>query len=484
MKLEKIRIENEQGETADVLRAEYIKNIIKEHEVKTFVSEETGETDPKSLVLHIIKSLEDGSDVNEEIAGEYSDLIKVIEADVKRTIDSKADKKKEAEEAKAKKAEEKAKREADEAKAKEELALKQQEFALKVAAGKDAALAEFAEEVDQLIKSLPDGATLVQSGTGYGLSFAEGATQETIGQTLGYMLQKADNSSFIGNQLHFWVGDTISVAVERKIYDTAKQAAAHISKVLSETSGKAIEAPSLDQYKRMAERTPVEYRNPKADPTAYLALSSMKAPKKEEKESQESFDKRSKAFESDREAVQQKLAVGELSKRKEVMPIVNELLIKHGMREAVDPNAPVISIGQQLQIFFHTTFALENLLSVHKEDMVVYKTGAIKVDVSKEELEAQRDSAMANLTNALYTNAKLDIKPADYVRGYVMTKAKVEVAKDANGKAIMEEQNVKNFVFPLPFFEVEDKKEETPAETPAAETPATEEPAKGKKGKK
>ena len=481
MKLEKIRIENEQGEVADIVRADYIKHMVKTHDVKPHTSDEHGETDAKSVVLHIIKAKESGEDVNEEINNEYADLVKAIEEDVKRTVDSKADKKKEAEEAKAKKAKEKEEREAAEKKAKEELAKRQDDFVSKVQAGKAAAENEFREEVQQLIDSLPEGASIVKSenGTGYGLVFAEDATQETIGQTLGYVLQKADNSSFIGNQLHFWVGDTISVAVNRKIYDTAKQAAAHIAKILSSVSGKNIEAPSLDQYKRMAERTPVEYRNPKADPTAYLALSSMKSPKKDEKESEENFKKRLESFEADRESVQQKLAVGELVKRKEVMPIVNDLLVKHGMRAAVDPNNPVISIGQQLQIFFHTSFALENLLGVHEEDKVIYKTGDKKIEVTKEELEAQRDSALANLTNALYTNTKSDIKPSDYIRGFVMTKAKVEVAKDGNGKAIMEEQNVKNYVFPLPFFDTTEEKAEEPKEEPKEEAPA-----KGKKGKK
>ncbi len=482
MKLEKVRIENENGETADIVRADYIKQVVKEQEVKAFESEETGSTPADKVVTHILKSLEGGTEIDPSIQGEYSELIKVIEADYNRTVNSKADKKKEAEEAKAKKEAEKKAREEEEAKKKAELALTQQAFVEKVAAGADLAAQEFASELKALGESLPEGVTIVQHGAGFGIEFSSEATKETIGQTLGYTLQKADNSSFIGNQLHFWVGDIIGVAVARGFFDTAKEAAQYIAKLLSEKQGKTIEAPSLDQYKRMAERTPVEFRNPKADPTAYLAISAMKEPKKGEKETDDQFKARKAKFDEDRADVQKKLAIGEISKRKEVMPIVNGLLVKHGMKTAVDPDAPQISVSQQLQIFFHTTFALESLLGTHKEDMVIYKEGSDLIEVSKEDMEEKRAVALGHLVNMLYTNEKLGIKPEDFTKGYVMKKAKVEVAKDAEGKAIMEEQNVKNLIYPAPFFTVE--KAEAPAEAPAEAAPAEAAPTKGgKKGK-
>ncbi len=459
MKLEKIRIQDEAGEVADVPRAEYIKLIVKTHEVKSFESDETGSTPADKVVLHILKCVEDGKDVDPAIQGQYADLIKVIEEDCKRTVDSKADKKKEAEEAKAKKEADKKAAEETETKKKEELALGQQVFVDRVAAGALLAKEEFEAELTTLRESLPEGAKIVQHGAGFGVEFSSDATKETIGQTLGYALQKADNSSFIGNQLHFWVGDIIGVAVARNLFATAKEAATYIAKILSEKQGKAIEAPSLDQYKRMAERTPIEFRNPKADPTAYLAISTMKEPKKGEKETDESYKARKESFESDRAELQKKLATGDLSKRKEVVPIVNELLIKHGMRVAPDPNAPQISVGQQLQVFFHTTFALENLLGTHKEDVVIYKEGSEIIEVSKEDLEEQRAIAFGHLTNILYTNEKLGIKPEDLIKGFKMKAAKVEVAKSADGKPIMEEQNVKCLIYPAPFFTVEKKEE-------------------------
>jgi ribosomal protein S10 len=252
--------------------------------------------------------------------------------------------------------------------------------------------------------------------------------------------------------------------------------------VWSAKSGKNIEAASLDQYKRMAERTPIEYRNPKADPTAYLAISTAKAPRKEEKEDQKAFDARLAKFEADREELQKKLAVGELVKRKEIVPLVNEMLVKHGMKEAIDPNAaPAISISQQFALFFHATFALEELLSVHKDGLIIYKEGADLIEVTKEEMEAKLASAKANLVNALYSSEKLGLTPADYIKGYKETIAKVEVTKDADGKPVYEDTKVKNFVYPLPFFEVEKKATEPAATEAPAETPA--EPVEEKKTK-
>lgn len=485
MKLDKLVIENEAGERGEATRGDYVKLILKDLDVKPMDSEETGLTPADKIVNYVLKTLENGQEIDANIASEYPDLIKRIEEDIKRTTSSKEDKKKEAEEAKAKKEQEKKDREEAEKKKAEELKITQAAFAEKVAAGADLAAQEFAGELKSLAESLPEGVSITQSGAGFGITFASDATKETVGETLGYVLQKADNSSFLGNQLHFWVGDTISIAVARGFYATAKEAAKHIAEVLSAKSGKNIQAPSLDQYKRMAERTPVEFRNPKADPTAYLALSAMKAPRKEEKESEESFKKRLEAFNTDVATVQKKLAVGEITTRKEVIPLANELLIKHGMKKEDDPNAPQISISAQFQIVFHTTFALENLLDVHKEGLALYKEGETIYEVSKEELEEKRSVAMGHLMNALYTNDKLSLKPADFIRGYVEKITKLEVAKDGNGKPIMEDTKVKNMVYPMPFWAIEKPATtETGTTEPAAtETPAA--PAKeGKKGKK
>lgn len=167
-----------------------------------------------------------------------------------------------------------------------------------------------------------------------------------------------------------------------------------------------------------------------------------------------------------------------VTKRKDIMPFVNEVLIGNGIKEAV--TTPTISISEQFRIFFYTTFALEELLGVHEENKVLYKREGNITRVTKDELEEMKQNAYANLLNALYTNDKLSLTPKDYVRGYVEKTVQVEVAKDAKNKPIMEPSKVKNMVYPEPFFEVVapekteeqvEAKVEEPAPAPAA-TPA------------
>jgi hypothetical protein len=449
--LDKLKIENEAGEVAEVTRKEYIAHVVKEHSVEAYTTEANGTTAPDKVVTYILKTIEAGQDLDEGIAGEYGELILAIQEDVTRTTESQVDKKALAEAEKAKKAEEKAAREAEEAKAKAELATTQNEFAKSAIAGADQAAEEFKDELTELAGSLKDGVKVVAQGGGYGLEFASDADKETVGSTLGYLLQKSQNSTFIGNQIQFWIGDTIKLAVDRGIYATASEAGKHIAGVISQTTGKAVEPISLDQYKRMAERTPIEFRNPKVDQTAYLAITQMKVPRKEATEKDEAFKARLDAFNADREGLQKKLAVGEITKRKDIVPLRDAVAIKHGMMKAPD-ETPQVSIGQQFQLFFHASYALENLLGVHEPDVAKYKDGNDIVTVTKDELEEIKASALAHLVNAQYNDVKNGITPLDFSRGYVTKTVKTEVAKDAEGKPIMEESPVKNLVYPRAFY--------------------------------
>ncbi len=299
----------------------------------------------------------------------------------------------------------------------------------------------------------------------------ENASAENVGSALGYLLQSSMNSTFIGNQLQFWVGDIVAATVERKIFTTASEAGKEISKLLEEKHGKSLTVGNIDAYKRMAERTPVELRNPKADATAYLAVSSMKVPRKGEDEKEDAYKKRLGAFEADRKDLQNKLSTGEITSRKDILPEVDKVLINHGIKSA--PEGPTITIGQHLALFFHATFGLDELLSVHEghENEVVYKVEvkgkSRKVIQTKEQLEAVKNEAYAALTNALYST-KNGVTAQDFIRGYVEKKVKVEVTKDAEGKPVMEDQTIKDFAYPLPFFEPEEQEEEAVAETAAA----------------
>lgn len=469
MKLDKVVIVNEAGEEGKIDRADYIKHVVKEHSVTDYTPEEEGSptTPADKIVGHLLRAQEEGKDPDDGVKAKYSELADIIEADYKRSVKAKEGAKAEKEAEKSKKEEEKKQREAEEKVKKEKLALDQADFAQSFAVGSDAAAEEFKAELETLASSLPEGVKVAKTGGGYGLVFEEGATKETVGKTLGYLQGKGANSSFIGNQIMFWVGDAISAATALGIYATAKEAGRHIAAHLSESTGKTVEPLSLDQYKRMAERTPAEFRNPKADPTAYLAISAAKAPRQGEKEKEEEFKKRLAAFEEDRAELQKKLAVGELTKRKEITPLVNEMLIKHGIKDAQDPNVVVISLSEQLTAFFHSTFALEELLDTHEDGVVKYKKDDEIITVTKEELESIRDTAKGHILNILYRNEKAKLEPKDYIRGHVMTKANVKIGEGQDGKPVMEEQNVKNMIYPAPFW----KTPEEPAETEKAPEP-------------
>lgn len=470
MKLTQVTIQNEEGETSKVDRKDYLRAIVKEHSVEGFSTEELGETTADKVVGHILKALEGEQEIDDIITDRYSELVELMTEDYKRSAQSSADKKAEKAAEKEAKEAEKKKREEEEAAKKLALAATQKEFAVSAAEGASLAAQEFKTEIESLAQHLPKGVTVKSSGSGYGLEFGDDADKSTIGQTLGYLMQKDNNSEFIGNQLTFWIGDTITKTVSLGIFATAKEAAKLIAEVWSEKSGKKIEPASLDQYKRMSERTPVEYRNPKADPTAYLAISTAKAPRKEEKETDAAFKKRLGAFDKDREELQKKLAVGEIIKRKEMVPLVNDMLVKHGMKDAPDPNAPpAVSLTQQAMIFFHTTFALEELLSVQKEGVVMYKENSDLIEITQHELEEMKASAKAHLVNALYSSEKQSLAPKDFIKGYVLKEIMVEVAKDGDGKPIKESQKTKCPVYPAPFFQrpEEKKDEEAKDETPA-----------------
>lgn len=464
MKLTNITIEDDTtGELASVSIADYTKKMIVEFDVQAHVSETNGNTPPNKVVSYIIKTLEEDKDIVEEIATAYSELVSQIKSDIILTRSNSSDKKAEAAEKKA--VADKAKADLEEKKESEILAIAKtrSEFVSEVKIGADLAQSEFAIELQKLKASLPEGALVIQEGAGYKIAFDKGASKETIAQTLGYLQQKSINSKAVEGQIQFWIGDTITAAVEVGIYATAKEAQDHIAASIKETTGKAYEGGSLAQYQRMADRTPVALRNPEADPTTYLAIAGMKIPRRGDKENAEEFKSRLSAFESDRISLQSRVASGEITKRKDVLEPVNEILYKHNLRERPS-SEPVMRVGDRLQAFFHTYFALNSLMGTHKPDAVIYKDGNDKIEVTKAELQEQFDSALANLTNMLYTDERAGVKPSDFIRGNISKIDKVKVADDASGKPVYEDKKTQVPVFPRPFFA-----------TTTPEAPATEE---------
>lgn len=458
MKITEVIIEDQEGNEIQVPIRDYRKGLVEQHDVKPYKSD-AGDASPSKVVEHIIEAIANGKDVDEGISDEYPDLVSVITNDIERTKASAKSAKEKAEEEKARKeAEKEAQKKAEEEKRQLTLA-KQDTFVTNISKGADLAASEFVNEMKELVEGLPEGISVEQRNGGYGLKICENTTSENIGSALGYMMQSQINNNFIGNQLHFFIGDLVSASVEQGIYETANEANKLISKLLEEKHGKRLSVGNIDAYKRMAERTPVELRNPRADATAYLAISNMKLPRKGDGESQDDFSKRLAAFEADRQGLQKKLAEGEVISRKEILKPVEDVLVKHGIKEKA--SGPVTSIATHLAIFFHATVGLEELLSTHEEGVAVYvsETAETKTEykLTKEQLESLRAESYAALVNSLYSTKKHSAK--DVFRGFVETVTQVPVTKDAEGNDVFEERKTKTPVYPAPFFDTSSTEE-------------------------
>lgn len=455
--MKNIVTQNEDGELIETPAADFQKNVIKELKVQDFNSEElNGEVKAADAVKHIYKTLAAGKELEEAIKNELPEVVEFIQNAIDTTKELVEGKKKAASDEKEAK---KAAREAEAKKKEEEklaVAKRQGDFVTVVAQGADLAAEEFLKECEALASGLPEGVSITGKNGRFGVSVAKGSSEETIGKALGYLAQKGENSTFLGNQLQFFVGDIVIATVENGVFQTAKEAGKAINKML-EDQGKRLSIGNIDSYKRMAERTPVALRNPKADPTAYLAISNMKTPRKGDDESAADYKKRLAKFEKDREALQAKLADGEVIKRKEILPLVETVLVENGLQEAKDPSEDKPTVSQLLAQFFHATFALENLVGVHAKGVAMYQHGETIREVEQATLEEIRDNAVANLANVLYSGKNFTSE--EIIRGFKKKTTKEEVAKDADGKAIMEEKSVKIPVYPVLFFEPADEEE-------------------------
>lgn len=430
--------------------ADFKKAVIKQFKIKTFNNEELGgEVKAEDAVTYIVKTVSGGKELEPEMVNALPEVVAFITEAIETSKSLlEAKKNAAANEKEAKKAAREAEKKAEEEK-KAALAKRQGEFVNVVAQGAGLAADEFIQECKALGAGLPEGISISGKDGRFGIEVAKGSSEETIGKALGYLAQKSENSTFLGNQLQFFVGDIVIATVENGVFSTAKEAGKAINKMLEE-QGKRLTIGNIDSYKRMAERTPVTLRNPKADPTAYLAISNMKTPRKDDKESVADFKKRIAKFESDREALQTKLANGDIIKRKDILPLVENVLIDNGLMEKKsEDNGPTLS--QMLAIFFHTSFAVDNLVGLHKKGVATYQNGEKLEDVSEADLIEMRDGVLANLSNALYSGKNFTSE--EVIRGYKKTTKKEKVSDDADGKPIMEEKTVKVPVYPPLFCE-------------------------------
>jgi hypothetical protein len=390
----------EDGAEMELETPKYIEFIAQAFDVKEVESETQGKIPAKKVIKYVIDTLIQEKELDPSIKGiaALAQPIAKIQEDVDRTranAKSAAEKAKDEKEEKEKaKAEEKAKKEA-EAKAAAELQLG---FNTKVNVGYDKAMGEFKTELESLKEGLP---TSIHIGvTGAGASKA-------------------------------------------------------ISKYLEE-NGKRLAPNSIDVYRRLALRTPVEVRNPTVDPSAFLAITQVNPnPKKMDGESDEAFKVRKETLATDLRALQEELKNGTILTRKDMLPKVLEVEYKNGLKTR-PTGEDKMSPGKNLLNFFLATLAIEKLDGLHGEPGTIVflaEDGTNKVEVATEEVEKLREEAFNNLLN-IYVDSK-KIKAADILRGSVTEMKKVPMGTDGNGKAITEEQPVKTDVHLPIFFKIE-----------------------------
>jgi hypothetical protein len=470
----------------------YVEFLVSEFEVKDIETEGQGITPAKSAVAFLVDTIAvKGKEVEEEIEAKLPDVIARIREDVANTQKAlKSEKDKAADE----KAAAAAKKEADKKAAEEkaaELKVTQGAFVSAVNTGFDQALKEFKSDVEALKEGLPEGITIEQNGDGYGVALAEGTSKDTVGLALGYFIGKSEGNKYLGNQLQFFAGDLTNQAVAQGIYPDMKSAAKGISEHLKE-QGKTLAPASIESYTRLSKRTPAHLRNPEADTTAYLELSRIKQPKKQDKEEQKAFEARKEKLETGIKEIQEKLGKGEIRNRKDVLPLIQELEYNTGLKERPDPNAAKpTSITTYLKNFFLASIGIEKLDGVHGvkgEIKYLDEDGKTIHTVSAGDLERLKSEAELNLLNAFYETKT--VKPKDYLRGYVIETKEKAIGTKPDGTAITEPEQVKTPVYPPVFFPIEKEEEDNgsneedqaeKAQEAPAEPAAEEKPAKGKK---
>lgn len=455
-------IEDENGEFVEVEVKALVKELL-ENYIKEDVTLDDSVYPKEEAAKGIVEFVQEGNDLPEELdmLSEAYEFVKDAFTKSEEHVTSLKDAEKE--EAERKKAErEAAKKEKEEQEKNRELA--QSKFLKALKKGSDKAAKGFKAELEKLGAGLPEGVQIVANDrSGFGLKIGEEVTEAQLGNVTGYFLQRERNSAFMQNTFGFLVGALCNTMVERGVYVSKIKASEAIAEQSKEGGGPGIGSKVIQAYARMDERIPLECRNSEIADRAYLELANAKKAKKAEGESKDDFKAREKAYEADRLKIAEKLKEGELQDSKQVRDEINKIQIKHGLKEAPDPEKK--STGDYLRIYFFGSEYLANLTGVHEEDAVVFqpKDSADELAYSVADLKEMVEEARLNLTNALvnYTKNGVEVTLSDLKKG----EKKMEVPKlDLKGKPTGDTATKSVPVYPLPFFHVpepEPKEEET-----------------------
>lgn len=480
-KLTEFLLEGAGDEIKAIDRSTLVAMIVEEHGVEPYTHDENTPTvQPKQIVESLLTKAEAGAG-NPDETPQYQEVYDALEEIVTFTANKleaeKESKEKEAAEKKAaKEAEKKAKEEAKAA-----IVARREAFLAKAQEGASHAQEDFIQDLQNLKDGLGDGIKINVNEDGtFGATFDEGVTEVALASGIGYLLSRQESSTFLNNSLQFIIGDVALKAVETKLFPSMIQCGKALSSQLA-TVGITLHGRNVENYSRMAARVPMELRNAKVDPTAYLEVARAGAPqiprKKEDNETDESFKKRvaeanakKDAFEADRGEVIKLLKQGyyeteveieddngeittekkkvELKSKSDVAPLLEEVQVKHGLKEVKDPNKKTAS--DYANAYFHADFALEYLLGIHEKDTVVYAAvdGKGTVSVTKQQLMDTKEEAKNNLINMKYDRLDEILKGVEIKEVTVMEDGedgKSRPKKDKDGNVVKKSQEFKFF---------------------------------------
>lgn len=472
--MSKILKKNEKGEIIELSESEFLNEFEKEHDVPAYEDDDGNSMEPEQVVHSLYKLACEGKDLPEPVA-DYSDVYDAMREAIKESKDLDKEKK---EAAKKEKEEAKAKKEKEEQEKKEKaekLEKRRNVFLEGATSGLKEAGDSFREELTSFKSKLPKGIEIkFGDDSTFGLSIDDDVSDEDLSSTLGLLIGGQENSEFMANAHQFFIGEVANKLVDRGIYDSMIQCGKALSEKVFEELGKKLSPRNIESYARMAKRIPMEYRNPKADPTAYLAISEIPYPKKPSKkdyeDDKEGFAKAKKEHEElsekiDKERLELAAKVKQgsvtvkddegnevevdLTSRKSVTPLVDEIKFENKLKERPDPDKK--TAADHYRIIAESQIMLEHFVGIHKKGKVVVhpsNDSDVTGEFTEKELNERIEESKNALINMLYGddfNTLIDGEKTVQVQVYEDNKetGKKEAKKDKDGNLVKKEEQRK-----------------------------------------
>lgn len=449
---------NENGEIEEISLSKFLAQFEREHEVPALEHEEAGmASDVVTEQLYQLAS--SGKDLP-DVVSEYSEYYELMKDAVKESKSLEKEQK-DAEQAKkdeAAAAKEQAKKDKEEAAAK--LESRRNLFLESATEGFEDSADKFREDLTSMKDSLPTGiSVVVNDDSSFGLVIDDNVSDEDLSRSLGSMIGGQEANEFMRNAYQFFIGELANAMVKRGIYDSMIQCGKALSDKLK-TLGMRLAPRNIEGYARMAQRIPVELRNAKADPSAYLEVSNIpypKPPKREEKESKGDFEARQAEWVAEKQRVDRhRLQLAEMLKhgevvtkdadgnevrasmvtRRDILPVIKEVKIKLGLAEREDEAKK--SVADWARQFAEATLALEHLKGIHKKDVVMglpADDAHAPREYTVKDLNELIEEAKNNLVNMLWPNLE------DLTRGTREVEVTVYTTNDAGKKVAKKDKD-------------------------------------------